>query len=253
MNKFEITLTDCKVYKVEGDYTKYNDGMIEVIEKIIDDNGTVKTHSVVASFQQGLVKSIITRVEGKDEDVVSKPSLNDLTGNITSRGKPLSEDKYSLDIENKVFSSDEHNLVLDFSGLNGWTFKTGQHCIFKTSGGCTFNTGNGCTFNTTTYCTFNTGFGCTFNTGRNCIFNTDNNCTFNTDHDCTFDTGQNCTFNTVSGCTFDTGSHCTFLLCDINTCKFKSYDDISIILDIRDGKSYKLTNTKESFYSCIPL
>ena len=144
---------------------------------------------------------------------------------ITQNGKPLSKDKYCIDLKNKVFSSTEGNLVLDFNDLEDWTLNTKYGCIFNTSINCTFNTGPACVFCTDNGCTFTTGNCCTFVTGMNC----------------TFKTGSGCTFDTNSGCTFDTNSGCIFLLCDINTCKFKSYDNISIILDRIDRKSYKLT------------
>ncbi len=137
---------------------------------------------------------------------------------ITQYGKPLDEDKYTIDLKYKMFGSSEHGLLLDFSDLVGWTFKT---------------TGNSCTFITGGFCIFNTTSICTFTTGSSCIFNTD--------YDCTFTTGWNCTFNTGNGCVFTTGKLCTFSLWDINTCKFKTYDDISIILDRYDKQHYLLT------------
>ena len=84
---------------------------------------------------------------------------------ITQNGKTLSESKYTIDLENKTFSSKEDNLVLDFSKLDSWTFKTGSNCTFKTDSYCTFITSYTCTFTTGSYCTFKTGPGCTFSTG----------------------------------------------------------------------------------------
>ena len=120
---------------------------------------------------------------------------------VTYYGKPLEKFLYSIDLDNKTFGSKINNLVLDFTGFDDWTFKTGN--------GCTFRTGYRCTFMTT----------------------------FN----CTFKTSKYCTFMTSSRCTFDTGESCTFLLYDINTCKFKTYDDISTILDRNDNQRYVLT------------
>ena len=94
---------------------------------------------------------------------------------ITKNGKPLDKKLYTFDEETKTFSSNENNLVLDFSDIEG--------------------------------CTFDTGFGCTFKTGFDC--------TFKTSYDCTFDTGSGCTFKTSSGCTFDTGSDCVVVRRDI--------------------------------------
>ena len=89
---------------------------------------------------------------------------------ITQNGKPLGKSKYTIDEKTKTFSSNENDLVLDFHGLEGWTFKTGNDCTFKTGYYCTFNTGGDCTFNTGGYCTFDTGSDCTFGTGSNCTF-----------------------------------------------------------------------------------
>ena len=142
---------------------------------------------------------------------------------ITRSGEALSADKYRIDLENKTFRSSEGDLVLDFD-LYGWYFKTGSHCTFKSGSSCTFDTGGQCTFNT----------------GVNCTFDTDGQCTFNTGWNCTFDTGIGCIFKTGSGCTFNTYNNCTFALWKINTCKFNISNN-SIILDRKDGKTYKIT------------
>ncbi len=161
---------------------------------------------------------------------------------ITQYGKPLDESLYTIDLENEVFTSAEHDLVLDFTYRHGWTFKTGDTCTFKTGYGCTFNTGHNCTFKTGEDCTFTTGMYCTFNCTFGCTFKTGNHCTFATYHHGTFDTGYNCTFKTGNNCTFATCELCIFLLYDINTCKFKPYKyGNSIILDRKDSEAYKLT------------
>jgi len=103
---------------------------------------------------------------------------------ITQNGIPLSPDKYTWDEVNKVLTTSENNLVLDFTKYVGVTFITGSFCTFKT--------GNDCTFKTGSFCTFKTGWGCTFKTGYGCTFITGSNCTFDTGSDCTFNTGNNC-------------------------------------------------------------
>ena len=145
---------------------------------------------------------------------------------ITKNGKPLDKFLYTWDEATQTLSTEENNLVLDFSGYNNCIFNTGDDCTFNTSYGCTFNTGydctfstgSGCTFVTGSYCTFNTGhsctfdtdYNCTFSTGSDCIFRTSHSCTFSTVYHCTFSTGSDCIFNTGYGCTFSTGSYCTF-------------------------------------------
>ena len=47
---------------------------------------------------------------------------------ITKNGKPLDKSLYSIDEKTKTFSSNESDLVLDFSNEYGWTFKTGILC-----------------------------------------------------------------------------------------------------------------------------
>ena len=121
---------------------------------------------------------------------------------ITQNGKPLLESLYTINIKNKVFSSVENDLVLDFADRENWMFKTGSDCTFRTGNWCTFTTHNGCTF----------------------------------------DTRYNCTFRVGSHCTFDTGECCMFSLWNINSCTFKSYNGgLSIILDRMDNEAYKLT------------
>lgn len=128
---------------------------------------------------------------------------------ITQYGKPLDKSKYTIDIENKVFSTEEVCLVFNLNSLkSGWTF----------------NTGNGCIFNTGTHCTFNTGKFCMFKTANDCIFNVG-------DMSCIC-----CDFN----CTFTTGIGCIFSVYSITSCKFTTYDNISTILDRLDYKRYLL-------------
>ena len=162
---------------------------------------------------------------------------------ITQYGTPPSKDKYSIDYVKKVFTSKEDDLVLDFTYLTGWTFKTGGRCTFITGSDCTFKTASCCTFHTLENCTFETGYSgrCMFNTGKRCIFKTGDNCIFKTGDYCTFETGVFCTFHTGGRCTFTTKSNCTFSIWDINTCTFKSYNyGISTILDRRENEVYKL-------------
>ena len=145
---------------------------------------------------------------------------------ISQYGNLLSEDKFSIDLDNKVFRSIEDNLVLDFKGLYDWAFITGDDCMFITASNCTFDTGSNCTFDTTYNCKFITGDDCTFDTG----------------FDCNFKAGSSCIFKIDWSCSFDTGDSCTFSLWGINTCKFKYSDDISsTILDREDNKHYLLT------------
>jgi hypothetical protein len=164
---------------------------------------------------------------------------------VLQNGKPLDLDKFEWDENNRVFSSSEDSLVLDFSGIDNCTFNTGSNCTFNTGSNCTFNTWSNCTFNTWFNCTFNTGYNCTFNTWSNCTFNTWSNCTFNTGSSCTFNTWSNCTFNTWSNCTFKTGAYCVVVRRDIYEV-IELKENIEIKLNDYEIKGYTEVNTKKS-------
>ena len=72
---------------------------------------------------------------------------------ITQNGKELDKSKYSWNESANTLSTNENNLVIDFSDYS--------YCTFKTGFNCTFNTGYNCTFNT--------GADCSFKTGKNCV------------------------------------------------------------------------------------
>ena len=134
---------------------------------------------------------------------------------VTKNGKELSSHLYSWNINTKIFSTNEDNLVLDFRGINNCTFITGSGCTFITGNNCTFTTGSGCTFDTHSKCTFTTHSGCTFTTESKCTFTTGSGCIFTTYSGCTFTTETACTFNTGSNCTFTTGTDCIIIRRDI--------------------------------------
>ena len=71
---------------------------------------------------------------------------NEVQKRVLKDGKPLALDAFTWDERTCTFSSEEHGLVIDFSGISGCTFKTGSDCTFKTGSDCTFNTGWDCTF-----------------------------------------------------------------------------------------------------------
>ncbi len=151
---------------------------------------------------------------------------------VTQNGKKLDESKYNWDEKDKVFSTSEKYLVLDFNKYDGVTFRTGSLCTFKTDDHCAFYTG---------------GY-CIFETGDSCIFKTRSDCTFKTGSDCTFKTGPNCTFNTKEYCTFHTGPECTF-----NT-KYNCFvirHDVIGVVEIPVDKKIKLNGLGTSGYKEI--
>lgn len=80
---------------------------------------------------------------------------------ITQFGIPLDKRYYTIDEKNKIFSTEEDSLVLDFNCKNGWTFITNRYCSFFTGSHCTFKTSSFCTFNTDYFCAFDVGDCCT--------------------------------------------------------------------------------------------
>ena len=175
-------------------------------------------------------------------------------------GEPLDLDKFEWCEVNKKFSTEEDNLILDFKGVDGVTFKTGDWCTFEIAEHCEFETGDKCVFKTGRYCIFDTGNDCVFKTDGYCQFDTGVGGVFDTGGYCVFNTGDKCVFNTGSDCEFSTGNDCVVVRRDVHEvielmrgqrirlkeCTIKGYEVIekekSIVLD---GKKYKLTEIKE--------
>jgi hypothetical protein len=93
----------------------------------------------------------------------------DIQKRVLQNGEILDLSKFTWDEENRIFSTVENDLVLDFNGIDNVIFKTGSRCTFKTGSRCTFKTGGRCTFKTGYNCTFDTGDWCTVITGGNGI------------------------------------------------------------------------------------
>ena len=124
---------------------------------------------------------------GQGERLVdTKVTKEEVQQRVSQGGKPLALSKFALDAGTNTFSTVESELVIDFSGISNFTFKTGHKCTFSTEFNCTFDTGDDCIFKTGGDCTFNTGRGCTFNTLGSCTFNTGPVCTFSTLASCTW-------------------------------------------------------------------
>src|SRR5574343_654613 len=71
---------------------------------------------------------------------------------VLQNGKPLALNKFSWDEKTYAFSTNENNLVIDFSFISHCTFTTGSHCTFTTGSDCTFITSSDCTFKTAYNC-----------------------------------------------------------------------------------------------------
>jgi len=83
-------------------------------------------------------------------------------------GNDVDKSRYKIDFEKKTFSTNQTDLIIDFSGLDGWTFYTGSYCEFETGDNCKFDTGIYCIFKTGNDCKFDTLYYCKFKTGDNC-------------------------------------------------------------------------------------
>ena len=155
-----------------------------------------------------------------------------MTFSVTKDGTPLDPSKYSWDERIRVFSTNETNLDVNFSGHGAITFKTRGCCKFLTGNCCVFDTGNDCIFVTGRNCMFKTGTRCNFTTGDACVFFT---CS-----DCTFDTGCGCVFKTGHSCIFKTGNNC-----------FSMRYDVGGVLFIPENQSILLNGPRMPGYTII--
>lgn len=97
---------------------------------------------------------------------------SDVAKCVLRSGKPLDEYLFFWDAEAKTFSTDENNLVIDFTGRASHTIRVGSHCMLKVGPCCVLHTGPYCIFQTDDKCKFYTGVGCVFQTGKDCTFKT---------------------------------------------------------------------------------
>lgn len=165
---------------------------------------------------------------------------------VLKDGKPLNLNLFKWNENNRIFSSEEANLVADFSLINNCVFKAGDNCIFKTGDNCYFITGDNCVFDTGNDCYFDTGSDGVYKTGSNCFFDTTKYGIYKTGTNCSFKTRHYCTFNTPRGCTFETGYDCIIVRRDnYEACKLKNDQTIRlddsgefIVLDEKDAKNF---------------
>lgn len=67
---------------------------------------------------------------------------------VSQFGKPLDSSKYCWDATEKVFSSKESNLLLDFSIYTKATFNVKDYCTIIAGSNCIFNVRDCCTIKT---------------------------------------------------------------------------------------------------------
>jgi hypothetical protein len=79
---------------------------------------------------------------------------------IGQKGKLLDKSLYTIDNDQRIFTTTENNLTVNFKNLKGWTFRTGNNCKFKTGNFCTFYVGDDCKFSTWSGCVFIPGDDC---------------------------------------------------------------------------------------------
>ena len=58
---------------------------------------------------------------------------------VLQNGKPIPLEAFTWCERTNTFSSALSNLVINFTGLFGYTFKTGGGCKFDTGAGCMFH------------------------------------------------------------------------------------------------------------------
>lgn len=95
------------------------------------------------------------------------------------KGKEVDPSEYDIDLKKKTFSSRVYGLVLDFKGLDGWSFDTLWDCKFITGNNCKFDVGYDCTFITGDNCEFKTNWNCVFNIGNNSALTFELTCLLN--------------------------------------------------------------------------
>lgn len=111
---------------------------------------------------------------------------------VSQYGKPLPLELFTWDETNRTFPSNEGDLVIDFTDVDGTTFRVGNFCHISAwhenkiyaGGNCTFWTGEFNEFHTGSYCTFNVHNKCKFYTGSFCTFNITDNCRIKTSGKC---------------------------------------------------------------------
>ena len=111
---------------------------------------------------------------------------------VSRYGKTLDPNFYTWDKENKIFTTKEDNVVLDFSTIDGVTFNTGSFCTIEAGSNCIFNIGDDCNVIS--------GSGCNVVSGSGCMINTCSGCTFDVKDECVFKTGSSCEFKVGIEC-----------------------------------------------------
>jgi len=95
---------------------------------------------------------------------------------VLKNGKPLDLRLFTWDPKTKAFSSLENGLVIDFTLIDGCTFRLWNYCMLKMGSLCNVKSGRGCVFVAGHNCSFETSYFCTFVTAYSCDFKTKSLC-----------------------------------------------------------------------------
>lgn len=114
---------------------------------------------------------------------------------ITQNGDPLSASLYTVDEENKIFTTLEDNLLVDFTDLSGWCFHMDgcSWCTILADDYCHVKAGHHNTIVAGVSSCFQCGWATSYTTGPSCCFHSRG-------HENTFDVGDDCIINCKDSC-----------------------------------------------------
>lgn len=101
----------------------------------------------------------------------------DISNRILQKGDALHLNGFEWDSENLIFSSNQCDLIIDFTDMHDITIKMGDHCTLTCGRRCIIEAGNNCIIDTQNSCKFNVGKTCIIKTCDNAIINSDSSCT----------------------------------------------------------------------------
>jgi len=88
---------------------------------------------------------------------------------ITKDGVAVDPELYMIDEVNGTFASSENGLVIDFTGKNGWLFRTRNNCTVTTGVNCFIDTGSNCNISTGDRTVIRAHWNSDITGGENCV------------------------------------------------------------------------------------
>lgn len=102
-------------------------------------------------FEESQDNFIVKMNNLKPNNIMTK---KDIQKRVYQHGKQIELSKFTWDEENRIFSSREHCLIINFQTIHNVTFKVEGGCIIHTETNCIFETGEHCIFITSSSCIF---------------------------------------------------------------------------------------------------